>query len=208
MKSLEVALWTCGSAMLVFYAGAQGWSEWERQAAVESFAEARQLVDSPRPAGLQRARGDERPDIVPAAPALAPLPGHGVVIGVLRIPAIGLEVPVSYGTGPLALGRGAGVVEGTALPGEAGNVALAAHRDSHFRGLARLSPGDLIEVDSSEGTMAYRVTALSVVEPTDVHVLADTGEPVLTLVTCYPFHFLGNAPQRFIVRAVPDLPSA
>jgi sortase A len=225
MKSLEVALWACGTALMVFFAGAQGWGEWARQRAVDTFIEAHQPAQPQRPAGelpasdrpttRDRPASDDAPVAVPAGPAAPvgpplppPLPARGAVIALLRIPAIGLEVPVSYGTGVLALGRGAGLVEGTALPGEPGNVAIAAHRDSYFRGLARLALGDLIEVDSPQGRLAYHVTGLSVVEPADVYVLADTGEPVLTLVTCYPFHFVGNAPQRFIVRAAAGLPAA
>jgi sortase A len=87
------------------------------------------------------------------------------------------------------------------LPGSAGNVSIAAHRDSFFRGLRDVAVGDMVELDSLEYKNLYRVTGTQVVEPTDVQVLADVGEPVLTLITCYPFHFVGKAPQRFIVRA-------
>jgi sortase A len=120
----------------------------------------------------------------------------------LRIPGIALEVPVTYGTDELVLLSGAGLVEGTGLPGSNGNVAIAAHRDTFFRGLKDLALGDHIQLVMLDRTQTYIVTDLSVVEPTDVHVLDDTGEPVLTLVTCYPFYFVGNAPKRFIVRAV------
>jgi sortase A len=102
----------------------------------------------------------------------------------------------------LVLLSGAGLVEGTGLPGSNGNVAIAAHRDTFFRGLKDLALGDHIQLVMLDRTQTYIVTDLSVVEPTDVHVLDDTGEPVLTLVTCYPFYFVGNAPKRFIVRAV------
>jgi sortase A len=110
-------------------------------------------------------------------------------------------VPVNYGTSKHVLLRGAGLVEGTAWPGSNGNVAIAAHRDTYFRALKDLVLGDRIELEMLDRTQTYVVTGLSVVEPADVHVLAETREPVLTLVTCYPFYFVGNAPQRFIVRA-------
>lgn len=87
------------------------------------------------------------------------------------------------------------------MPGSNGNVGIAAHRDTHFRALKDLSLGDRIELALPDRTQIYVVTDLWVVEPGDVHVLDDTGSPVLTLVTCYPFYFVGNAPQRFIVRA-------
>lgn len=109
---------------------------------------------------------------------------------------------MSYGTDEGVLLRGAGLLEGTALPGSNGNVAIAAHRDTHFRALKDLSLGDHIELALPDRTQVYVVTDLWVVEPTDVHVLDDTGNSALTLVTCYPFYFVGNAPQRFIVRAV------
>jgi sortase A len=124
------------------------------------------------------------------------------VLAILRIPGIALEVPVNYGTDEWVLLRGAGLVEGSGMPGSNGNVAIAAHRDTHFRPLKDLALGDRIELVMLDRTLTYVVTDLSVVEPSDVHVLADTGEPVLTLVTCYPFYFVGHAPQRFIVRAV------
>jgi sortase A len=126
------------------------------------------------------------------------------VFAVLRIPRIALEVPVNAGTGAQVLLRGAGLIAGTAAPGTAGNVAIAAHRDSFFRGLKDVELGDLVELDTREGTWTYRVTALWVVEPNEVQVIADTGEPVLTLVTCYPFYFVGHAPRRFIVRATAE----
>ncbi|MGA9333165.1 MAG: class D sortase, partial [Rudaea sp.] len=106
------------------------------------------------------------------------------------------------GTGRSELLRGAGLVTGSALPGSNGNVSIAAHRDSYFRGLRNIKAGDIVELDSLEHKNLYRVTNTKIVEPTDVNVLADVGEPVLTLITCYPFYFIGSAPQRFIVRAV------
>lgn len=120
---------------------------------------------------------------------------------VLRIPSIGLEVPIYYGTSSGVLNRGAGLIEGTALPGEAGNMAIAAHRDGFFRPLQDIQTGAAVYVDTIQGTHAYRVTGLSVVTPQEVGVLAHTARRTVTLVTCYPFHFVGPAPKRFIVRA-------
>jgi LPXTG-site transpeptidase (sortase) family protein len=105
------------------------------------------------------------------------------------------------GTSSRALDRGAGHIEGTDSPGGAGNVGLAAHRDGFFRALKDAHVGQTIYLDLLEGTVEYQVYALDIVEPTDVGVLADVGAPRLTLVTCYPFYFVGPAPKRFIVRA-------
>ncbi|MFN2300860.1 MAG: class D sortase [Gammaproteobacteria bacterium] len=174
MKILEFGLWITGALMLAMFVGAHAWAEAERQSAVAAFSNADPTVS--------------------VGPGLSPL-------AVLRIGSIALEVPVYDGTAEHNLYRGAGLVEGTALPGAQGNTGIAAHRDSFFRGLEDVAIGDLIELDTPGGRHAYRVTALTVVEPADIHVLADTGERVVTLVTCFPFYFVGSAPQRYIVRA-------
>jgi sortase A len=113
-----------------------------------------------------------------------------------------LEVPVYAGTSTGVLDRGAGLIEGTAWPGsEEGNIGIAAHRDSFFRPLQGITPGTRLYIDTVQSTRRYRVTSVSVVAPQDVTVLDDTSRPSVTLVTCYPFHYVGAAPQRFIVRA-------
>jgi sortase A len=124
--------------------------------------------------------------------------------GLLRIPAIDLSVPIFWGTTEVVLNRGIGWIEGTARPGADGNVGLAGHRDGFFRGLKDLEIGDAVELQTIDGTIRYRVTELSVVDPAEVSVLEPTREPAVTLVTCYPFYFVGHAPQRYIVRGVQD----
>ena len=123
-------------------------------------------------------------------------------LAVLRIPKIRLEVPVLSGTDDRTLDRGVGHIEDTAQPGTDGNSGLAGHRDGFFRGLKDIVPGDTIELDTLEGMEVYRVERTWVVDPEDVSVLDPTPARTLTLVTCYPFYFVGSAPQRFIVRAV------
>ena len=124
--------------------------------------------------------------------------------GVLEIPALKLTIPIFADTSELVLNRGVGWIEGTAMPGEDGNVGLAGHRDGYFRGLKDLKLGDTIEVQSVGRTMRYRVSSLEIVEPTDVSVLDPTDVPSITLVTCYPFYYIGSAPQRYIVRGTLD----
>ena len=124
--------------------------------------------------------------------------------GVLEIPSLKLTVPIFAGTSELTLNRGVGWIEGTAMPGEDGNVGLAGHRDGYFRGLKNLKLGDTIEVRSVGRTVRYRVSSLEIVEPTDVSVLDPTDVPSITLVTCYPFYYVGSAPQRYIVRGTLD----
>jgi sortase A len=126
----------------------------------------------------------------------------GLPIAVLEIPAIGLEVPVLEGTDKLTLNRAAGHIEGTARPGSDGNVAIAGHRDGFFRGLKDLDVGDHLVLTTLDGRQVFEAQDLRVVDPEDVWVLDPTPSPTLTLVTCYPFYFVGRAPQRFVVTAV------
>ena len=121
---------------------------------------------------------------------------------VLRIPKIHLEAAVLPGTDDATLNRGLGHIEDTALPGTEGNSGIAGHRDGFFRGLKDVSPGDLIELQTRDGRQTYRIERTWIVDPDDVSVLDPTPAQALTLVTCYPFYFVGPAPQRFIVRAV------
>jgi LPXTG-site transpeptidase (sortase) family protein len=121
-------------------------------------------------------------------------------VAILRIPEIGLEVPVYETASELHLNRGAGLIAGMGLPDKGGNLGIAGHRDGYFRALKDIAPGQKIVVETRLGTHTYRVDTLAVVDPTDLAPLADTVDPTITLVTCYPFWFLGHAPQRFIVR--------
>jgi len=125
----------------------------------------------------------------------------GAPEAVLEIPALNLQVPVYPSTERRVMELGAGWVEGTGVPGEDGNVVLAAHRDSYFRELGRVAPGSEIVLRTELGERRYQVAETRIVGPLDVDVLDDVGEPVLTLITCYPFYYAGHAPDRFVVRA-------
>jgi len=131
---------------------------------------------------------------VPAAAATG-------VIGLLDIPRLGLSVMVVEGTGTTTLRRAAGHIPGTALPGEPGNVGISAHRDTFFRPLRNIRQNDVITVNTVIGEYRYRVVSTRIVAPSEVAVLKPTGIEILTLVTCYPFYYVGSAPDRFIVRA-------
>jgi len=127
----------------------------------------------------------------------------GSAIGRLEIPRIGLSVVVLEGSDTSALRLGVGRLRNSSLPGETGNVVLAGHRDTFFRSLREIRPGDRISLRTPQGTFPYTVDWTTVVNPADTSVLLPTASPALTLVTCYPFSYIGSAPERFIVRAVP-----
>lgn len=125
----------------------------------------------------------------------------GTPIARLEIPRLEIDVVVAEGTSSKVLRRAVGRLERSARPGERGNIVLAGHRDTFFRPLAGIREGDLIVLDSETGPRTYEVEWVKIVEPTDVHVLRKSRYPALTLVTCYPFQYVGRAPQRFVVRA-------
>ena len=119
----------------------------------------------------------------------------------LRIPAIDLEVLVLDGIDELTLNRGVGRIPGTERPGGLGNIGIAGHRDGFFRGLKDIGSGDTIELVTWRQKMTYKVSSVTVVEKDDLHVLEPTDDATVTLVTCYPFYFIGHAPRRYIVKA-------
>jgi sortase A len=128
-------------------------------------------------------------------------------VAALSIEKLRLRVPVFEGTDDVVLNRGAGWITGTARPeepgnpGEPGNIGIAGHRDGFFRGLKDIEVGDRIDLTASGRTLSFTVDEIRIVAPTDVHVLQPRSRPSLTLVTCYPFYFVGSAPQRYIVHA-------
>lgn len=128
-------------------------------------------------------------------------PREGTVVGRLNVPRLGLVVMVVEGVEARDLKRAAGHIPGTALPGGPGNVAIAAHRDTFFRPLRRIQPNDIITLHTLGGEYRYRVVDTEIVPPEDVSVLDATVSDTLTLVTCFPFDYVGPAPRRFVVRA-------
>lgn len=132
----------------------------------------------------------------------APVPDEGGLVGRIEIPRIGVSAIVLEGVTSRTLRRGVGRIPGTARPtADQGNVGLAAHRDRHFRALKDIRKKDVIELTTLEGKQRYEVEWTRIVKPDETEVLAPSEEPSLTLVTCYPFYYVGSAPKRFIVRA-------
>lgn len=149
--------------------------------------------------------GEPGSGATPRHPRIAP--AKGSPLGRIEIPRLGVSAVIRAGEDARTLRLAVGYIPGTALPGEPGNTGLAAHRDTFFRKLGDIRADDEIRVVTPEGTFTYAVMRTNVVEPRDVWVLDPTPEPTLTLVTCYPFTYVGSAPQRFIVRAALREPS-
>jgi LPXTG-site transpeptidase (sortase) family protein len=128
---------------------------------------------------------------------------EGALLGSVSIPRVGVSSVILEGTDDRTLALSVGHIPGTAVPGREGNIALAGHRDTFFRGLQNIRNRDDILLTTLTGTQLYEVESTRVVSPDDMYVLDDIGRPLLTLVTCYPFHYIGSAPKRFIVQAHP-----
>jgi sortase A len=128
-------------------------------------------------------------------------PRRGDAIARLEVPRLSISAMVLEGDDAGVLFRGVGHISGTAFPGEGGNVCLAAHRDTFFRPLKDIRVGDSIEVTTWDGSLTYEVDSVLIVDPDDVWVTRPTPEERLTLISCYPFYYIGRAPRRFIVQA-------
>jgi LPXTG-site transpeptidase (sortase) family protein len=216
---IERVAWIAGCVLLATYAGMRLYIDHEKNEGVRMFVTAREGFDerslgyslpesaeslpvalavreslelpSPDTSQWSNARKAAYATVRPGAPPL----------GVLRIEAIDLTVPIYEGDNERNLNRGAAWIRYTAPLGGAGNAGLAAHRDGYFRALRHVRRGDRITVETMHGTFNYIISTIRIVTPSSVEVLAQGNRPILTLVTCYPFYFVGPAPQRFIVQA-------
>jgi sortase A len=170
----------------------------------ELFEQHLAALSAPHPAPPSSAAG-RRQGIAPQAPQPSPRPQvilrNSEIIGRIEIPRLGLAAMVAEGTDSRTLRRAVGHVPGTALPGQRGNVALAGHRDAFFRGLGQVRPGDQVRLRTESGVYVYEVGYSRIVGPEQTDVLDSSNSPMLTLITCYPFGWVGPAPQRFIVSA-------
>lgn len=196
-RSLEIALWVIGVACVAVFATSKIATARAQTAAIHEL-EARwqdQVDVAPDQSLWSAKRIAEYAALEAERSATAPL-------GILTIPDVDVRVAVFNGTSDRVMNIGAGRVPGTAKIDGDGNLAIAAHRDGFFRGLKDIAIGDDISVRHGDGIVNYSVTEIFVVDPDAVHVLEPTEGAALTLITCYPFYFVGDAPQRFIVRAV------
>ena len=219
LRPIEISLVVAGLALLAIYGAARLHGSVASTQAIKQFERAEVaahvLRASPEAArlGLEASavlRVAEPPDQTlwgqsrMAAYRTSLSANLGAPLGTLTIPKIDLRVPVFDGTADVTLNRGVGRIEGTASIGYFGNLGIAGHRDGFFRGLKDVVVGDAIDVRSLTATVRYRITEILIVAPTDVYVLDPTEHATLTLVTCYPFYFVGSAPQRYIVKATAE----
>jgi sortase A len=211
-RTIERALVATGTLLLLAFIAAQAHRAILVRAEMNRFtgemkAESDKIVlssESPAPSLPGDADITNNPAVAPpsgAAHTNARIPYSGHAIAVLRIPKLSLEVPVLDGIDAITLNRGVGRIQGTALPGQNGNIAIAGHRDGFFHGLKDIRTGDRIELRTAQRTDIYVVDRTVIVDPNDVSVLENGAGPGLTLVTCYPFHYIGPAPRRFVVEA-------
>jgi sortase A len=187
LRVLEILLFTGGAALAVWCAMILVEARRTKHLAIEPV---RVTMTLPGDANTPPAKSPEK---------VAPKPG--TVIGRIEMPSLQLSTPLLEGSDDGTLSRGAGHIEDTPFPGEAGNVGVAGHRDTVFRPLKRAKVGDELLLTTSDRVYRYRIAKTIIVDPKDVYVLDPTEQPTLTLVTCYPFEFIGHAPRRFIVQA-------
>ncbi len=205
LSRLERLVMCCGLLLVLIYAGSRAYSAIYSRAIAQSFWASQVSAQNPIEGQPQSQSG--RPDFRLwsekrikgyQASLLANIPPP---LGVLDIPSLQLSVPILEGTDDLTLDRAVGHIPGTAPLGRSGNIGVAGHRDGFFRGLKDIHVGDAIDLHSRGGTLHYRVDGIQIVPPTDLSVLDAGAKPSLTLVTCYPFYFVGSAPLRYIVHA-------
>jgi sortase A len=204
-RAASAVLIAAGAASLLWYGATIARASWVQHRQAEELVAAWENRAAPaaeiRPAELPSDPSGASDSSRAAAASPAAIRRASAVVGQLEIPRVGVSAMVRHGDDNETLDVAIGHLPGTAWPGESGNVALAGHRDTLFRGLRHIRRGDDITITTPDGPVRYRVEDTFVVNPRDVWVLQRTGENVLTLITCYPFNYVGSAPRRFIVRA-------
>lgn len=192
LRIIEILCWAAGAALVVFFVGKLGVGEARRVSDVASFK-----IVYPDEAPDQSLWSESRIRAYDASRSKV----AARVVAVLSIPDIGLEVPVYQNADDLELDRGVGLIEGTAALEDGGNTGIAGHRDGYFRVLKDVKIGHRILLRTVNEMRCYNVSQTLIVDPDNVEVLAPAKENIITLVTCYPFYYIGPAPRRFIVRA-------
>lgn len=206
LRRLEIALWFVGLALVGFASG-ETWSRWSYQAEQERVLEREPALSVPAKVAdvVEPAKPEKELPVKvveKVRPAAEKKPRTtSSAFARIEIPRIGVKAIVKEGADEKTLARAVGLVPGTARPGEIGNMVLAGHRDTFFWPLRKIKVNDRIRMVVPPNTYEYRVQSLRVVAPEETSVLLSNGVEELTLVTCYPFRYIGSAPERFIVSA-------
>lgn len=216
MKFIEILLWIIGAALMMVFLGGITLAEYNRSSDVAEFraqlaqASPSATRQSSSPVAAQEAAFDVNLENLDQALWSEGRKAHfeeslqqeaGPVMALLEIPTLDLEVPVYDGASELHMNLGIARIEGTAQLGTEGNLGIAGHRDGFFRVLKDIKHGDELLLTTMDGVLTYKVDELQIVDPSAIEVLNDRGRASITLVTCYPFYFVGHAPERFIVHA-------
>ena len=197
LPHIEAVCWILGLALIGAYGSVRVWAESERAATVARDSSVPATRTTATPARPDQTLWSRQRIAAYAAVAGSAAPPPE---GVLRLPAHGLAVPVYVGAMELNLTRGVALVDARGSLAD-GNIAIAGHRDGFFRVLKDVRIGHELVLETSAGVRRYRVSRLGIVSKSDISVLAPTSEDIVTLITCYPFYFVGPAPERYIVRA-------
>jgi sortase A len=211
-RLVETGCWITGLCLLAVFASNIALGELQRQEDILSYSAQLELVEQLESGNHLTSKIDQVAEIDvdqslwsesrKLAYRALPKTTDNKILGILSIPNVGLEVPIYDGASNLNMDRGVARIEGTPIPNQGGNSGIAGHRDGYFRVLKDVEIGELISVKNSKGELTYRISEILIVEPYQVEVLANTEDSVLTLVTCYPFYFVGHAQKRYIVKAV------
>ena len=216
LRYCEIAFWVAGISLLLLWASVRAWGEVGRVQGIAQIEQA--LAQSPEIMtaaavgiavdGFHTISADPEPDQTMwsesrvSAYRESLLANTHLPAGLLQIPKIDLKVPIYEGATEVNMNRGVARIAGTAGLNEVGNIGIAGHRDGYFRGLKDVVVGDFVELKTIGVVSQYRVSSIEIVDPSDVRVLEPTVGGYITLVTCYPFYYVGHAPKRFIVKAL------
>ncbi|MFC1702174.1 class D sortase [Pseudomonadota bacterium] len=207
LRILESGFLTTGLILLAIFFLARGWGDYQSQSGIRAFEQA--MASDAVPAKLMtdsESEQSQEPDYSLWSNKriddyhASNRQRDDTPLAILSVSKLNLKVPVYNGTDEINLNRGAGRIKGTAKVGSPGNLGIAAHRDGFFRVLKDIELGDSIEMLTHQGKTEFVVSSITIVDPTDVSVLAPTEDSTITLVTCYPFYFVGHAPKRYIVK--------